>query len=52
MDKVNQYRKAIVAVVGAVVAVLAAFGVVVDSGVSQAVVAVATAAFVYLVPNG
>jgi hypothetical protein len=52
MNKVKNYRKAVVAVVGAVVAILAAAGIVVDDGVAQAVVAVATAALVYLVPNG
>lgn len=45
------YNKAIVAVVGAVVAVLAAAGIDVDPEVSAAVVSLLTAVAVYLVPN-
>ena len=52
MKNLTQYRKAIIATVGAVVAILAAFGVVVDSGITQAVVAAATALLVFLIPNG
>jgi hypothetical protein len=44
-------RKAVVAVVGAVVAVLAVFAVDVPEDVSASVIAVVTAALVYLVPN-
>ena len=47
----KKVRKAIVAVVGAVVAVLAAAGVDVDPEVSAAVVSLATALAVYLIPN-
>ncbi len=47
----SKYRKAIVAVVGAVVAILGAAGVVVAEDVSESVIALATAALVYLVPN-
>ena len=45
------YRKAIVAVVGAVVVVLHAAGVEVAEDVSESVIALATAALVYVVPN-
>ena len=45
------YRKAVVAVVGAVVAILNAAGVPVAADVSQSVIALATAALVYFVPN-
>lgn len=47
MDRLKAVRKAIVAVVGLAVAV----GVL-DHGVQQDVVAVLTAAAVYLIPNG
>ena len=46
-----KYRKAIVAVVGAVVAILHAAGVEVAEDVSQSIIALATALLVYLVPN-
>lgn len=46
MEKITAVRKAIVAVVGLAVAI----GIL-DSGVEQDVVAVLTAAAVYLVPN-
>lgn len=45
------YRKAIVAVVGAVVAVAAAFGLDVDPTLSQAIITIAMAILVYAVPN-
>jgi hypothetical protein len=45
------YRKAIVAVVGAVVAVLATQGVDVDPEVTQGIIGLATAALVYFVRN-
>jgi hypothetical protein len=45
------YRKAIVAVVGAVVAVLAAAGTDVDPEVTNGVIGLATAALVYFVRN-
>lgn len=48
---VSPYRKAVVAVVGAVVAVLATQGIDVDPGVSTAVVTLVSALLVYLVPN-
>lgn len=48
---VAAYRKAIVAVVGAVAAVAAAFGTDIDPEVTQSVIALATALLVYLVPN-
>jgi hypothetical protein len=51
MNKLAVYRKAVVAVVGAAVAIAVAFGVEVDSKVPEAIIAVATAALVYLVPN-
>ena len=47
----SKYRKAIVAVVGAVVAILHAAGVEVAEDVSESVIALATAALVYFVPN-
>lgn len=47
----SAYRKAIVAVVGAVVAVLGAAGVEVAEDISQSVIALATALLVYIVPN-
>lgn len=46
MERIGQIRKAIVAVVGLAVAI----GVL-DAGVEQDVVAVLTAAAVYLIPN-
>jgi hypothetical protein len=48
---VKRYQKAIVAVVGAVVAVLHAAGVEVAEDVSESIIAIATAALVYLIPN-
>ena len=47
----NKYRKAVVAVVGAVVAVAAAAGTEIDPEVANAVVGVLTALLVYVVPN-
>jgi hypothetical protein len=47
----NRYRKAIVAIVGAAVTIAAAFGLEVDSQIPEAIVAIATAALVFLVPN-
>jgi hypothetical protein len=47
----QKYQKAIVAVVGAVVAVLNAAGVPVAEQVSESVIALATALLVYVVPN-
>lgn len=47
----SKYNKAIVAVVGAVVAVLHAAGVEVAEDVSESVIALATALLVYIVPN-
>ena len=47
----DSYRKAIVAVVGAIVAVLHASGVEVAEDVSESVIALATAVLVYVVPN-
>ena len=49
--KARDYRKAIVAVVGAVVAVLAIAGFDIDPEISTAVIALATAALVARVPN-
>ena len=51
MSKAAEYRKAIVAVVGAVVAVLAVAGVDVDPEVSAGVVGLLTAAAVAYLPN-
>jgi hypothetical protein len=48
---VTRYDKAIVATVGAVVAILNAAGVPVAEEVSQSVIAIATALAVLLVPN-
>lgn len=48
---VAAYRKAIVAVAGAVVAIAAALGTDIDPEVTQSVIALATALLVYLVPN-
>ena len=45
------YNKAVVAVVGAVVAVLAVAGIDVDESLAAAVVSVVTALLVYVVPN-
>lgn len=45
------YRKAVLAVVGAVVAVLATQGIDVDEGTSTAIVTLVTALLVYFVPN-
>lgn len=45
------YRKAIVATVGAVVAILNAAGVPVAESVSESIIALATALLVYVVPN-
>lgn len=47
----SNYRKAIVATVGAVVAILNAAGVAVAEDVSESVIALATALLVYIVPN-
>lgn len=47
-----QYRKAITAVLGAIVTVLATQGIDVDPGLVAAVSTVLTALLVYLVPNG
>lgn len=47
----SEYSKAIVAIVGAVVAVLAAAGINVDPAVSTAVVTLLTALAVYWIPN-
>jgi hypothetical protein len=47
----SPYRKAIVATVGALVAILHAAGVEVAEDVSEGVIALATAALVYFVPN-
>lgn len=47
----SKYRKAVVAVVGAAVAILSAAGVEVAEDISQSVIALATALLVYLVPN-
>lgn len=47
----SNIRKAIVATVGAVVAILSAAGVEVAEDVPGSVIALATAALVYLVPN-
>lgn len=47
----SRIRKAAVAAVGAVVTILAAFDVPVAEDVSEAVIALVTAALVYLVPN-
>lgn len=50
-ENVNRYRKALVAVVGAAVAVLHAAGVEVADDLPAAVIAIGTAVLVYLVPN-
>ena len=47
----NKYRKAVVAVVGAVVAILATQGIDVDEGTTTAVVTLVTSLLVFLVPN-
>lgn len=47
----EKYRKAVVAVVGAAVAVLAVVGVDVSEALSTSVVGVVTGLLVYLVPN-
>lgn len=47
----SAYRKAVVATVGAVVAILNAAGVPVAEEVSQSVIALVTALLVYVVPN-
>lgn len=47
----NEYNKAITAVIGAIVAILAAAGIDVDPAISTAVVTLITALAVYLVPN-
>lgn len=47
----NRYRKAVVAVVGAVVAILATQGIDVDPTVSTAVITLVTAFLVGRVPN-
>lgn len=47
----SKYRKAIAAVVGAVVAVVAVFGVNIDPQVSATVVSVLTSIAVYVIPN-
>lgn len=47
----GRYRKAIVATVGAGVAILNAAGVPVAESVSESVIALATALLVYLLPN-
>lgn len=47
----KEYRKAVVAVVGAIVAILAVAGIDVDPEVSAAVVSLATALLVYVTPN-
>lgn len=47
----NKYRKAIIAVVGAVVAILHASGVEVAEDVSESIIALVTALLVYIVPN-
>lgn len=51
MNKIAVYRKAVVATVGAAVAIAVAFGVEVDSQIPETIIAIATAALVYLVPN-
>lgn len=51
MSKLAVYRKAVVAVVGAAVAIAVAFGVEVDSQIPETIIAVATAVLVYLIPN-
>ena len=50
-DKIQVYNKAIVAVVGAAVAVLATQGIDVDPAISGAVITIITGAFVVRVPN-
>lgn len=47
----SKYRKAVVAVVGAIVAILSAAGVEVAEDVSESVIALVTALLVYVVPN-
>lgn len=47
----ERYHKAIVAAVGAVVVILNASGVEVAEDVHESVIALATAALVYIVPN-
>ena len=47
----SKYRKAIAAVVGAVVAVAAVFGLNIDPQVSATVISVLTSIAVYVVPN-
>lgn len=47
----SKYRKAVVAVVGAAVAIAAVFGVNVPEDVAATVVSVVTAILVYAVPN-
>ena len=47
----NRYKKAIVAVVGAVVAILAVAGINVEPEVSTAVITLITSLLVYAVPN-
>lgn len=47
----EKYRKAVTATVGAAVAVLGVLGVPVAGGLPEAVVALITAALVYVIPN-
>lgn len=47
----SEFNKAIVATVGAVVAILASFGIAVDPTIAAAVVTLLTALAVYWVPN-
>lgn len=49
--KGSQYNKAIVAVIGAIVTVLAAQGINVDPEITTSVTTLVTALVVYLVPN-
>lgn len=50
-EPMSKYSKALVAVAGAVVAVLAAVGINVDPAVSTAVVGAITSVLVLIVPN-
>lgn len=47
----DRYRKALVSVVGAGVAILAAYGIPVEPELSTAIVTLVTALLVYIVPN-
>lgn len=51
MTSLSKYRKALVAVGGAVVAIGAAFGIPIDPVVVNSVVGTITALLVYIVPN-